>query len=94
MGIVATWNLFDGGRDYLKMRQNHHARISDEFRYRDAFENGLIEIQDEREKLISQDRLVEASVTLLSTAKQKYESLKAQYQLLYFDNWSLFLHIP
>jgi outer membrane protein len=80
VGLVATWNIFDGGRDYLKMRQNHHSRISDEYRHRSTFENSLIEIQDEREKLISQDKLVSASVTLLSTAKQKYESIKAQYQ--------------
>jgi len=79
-GLVASWNLFNGGRDYIQRRKDFHAQASDEFRYRDAFEKAVVEIQEQYEQLITQAKLEAATKILLESAKLKYESIKAQYQ--------------
>src|SRR5690606_25529910 len=81
IGLVASWKLFAGGQDYLQVRENSLAQYRDEFSYAHTVEKGQVELEDNPEQTETQFRLVGASETLLATARDKYASIKAQFDL-------------
>jgi outer membrane protein len=81
IALVATWNLFDGGRDYLQSKLARLEISATDIRYQQTLENALIELEVNLSDLDAQKRLLNANQFLVASASNNYDSISAQYKL-------------